>query len=186
MEDSEIIQLYWDRSEQAIAETSGKYGSFLCRIAWNILRSHDDAEECVNDTYLRTWNAIPPARPGAFRTWLGRITRNLSLDRWNRERAQKRGGDEHSAAAGRAGILCSIPPPDGAAPGRPGPGRPHQFFFAGSAQREPGDLPQTLLVRREPGIHCGVPWMQQRKGEVLSLPHPRKTPDLPGTGGQYL
>ena len=62
MEDSEIIQLYWDRSEQAIAETSGKYGSFLCRIAWNILRSHDDAEECVNDTYLRTWNAIPPAR----------------------------------------------------------------------------------------------------------------------------
>lgn len=60
MEDSEIIQLYWDRSEQAIAETSGKYGSFLCRIAWNILRSHDDAEECVNDTYLRTWNAIPP------------------------------------------------------------------------------------------------------------------------------
>ena len=77
MEDSEIIQLYWDRSEQAIAETSGKYGSFLCRIAWHILRSHDDAEECVNDTYLRTWNAIPPARPGAFRTWLGRITRNL-------------------------------------------------------------------------------------------------------------
>ena len=59
MEDSEIIQLYWDRSEQAIAETSGKYGSFLCRIAWNILRSHDDAEECVNDTYLRTWKTRP-------------------------------------------------------------------------------------------------------------------------------
>ena len=60
MEDSDIIQLYWDRSERAIAETSGKYGSFLWRIAWNILKSHGDAEECVNDTYLRTWNAIPP------------------------------------------------------------------------------------------------------------------------------
>ena len=59
MEDSDIIQLYWDRSERAIAETSGKYGPFLRRIAWNILHSHGDAEECVNDTYFRTWNAIP-------------------------------------------------------------------------------------------------------------------------------
>lgn len=109
MEDSEIIQLYWDRSEQAIAETSGKYGSFLCRIAWNILRSHDDAEECVNDTYLRTWNAILPARPGAFRTWLGRITRNLSLDRWNRERAQKRGGDETALLLGE--LESCVPSP---------------------------------------------------------------------------
>ena len=81
MEDSDIIQLYWDRSERAIAETSGKYGPFLRRIAWNILHSHGDAEECVNDTYFRTWNAIPPARPAAFRAWLGRITRNLSLYR---------------------------------------------------------------------------------------------------------
>lgn len=111
MEDSEIIQLYWDRSEQAIAETSGKYGPFLCRIAWNILRSHDDAEECVNDTYLRTWNAIPPARPGAFRTWLGRITRNLSLDRWNRERAQKRGGDETALLLGE--LESCVPSPTG-------------------------------------------------------------------------
>lgn len=78
MEDTEIIDLYWQRDQRAIDETHGKYGGFLAGIAWNILRSHSDAEECVNDTYLRTWNAIPPARPSAFRAWLGRIVRNLS------------------------------------------------------------------------------------------------------------
>ena len=109
MEDSDIIQLYWDRSERAIAETSGKYGSFLWRIAWNILKSHGDAEECVNDPYLRTWNAIPPARPSAFRAWLGRITRNLSLDRWNQERAQKRGGDETTLLLGE--LESCVPSP---------------------------------------------------------------------------
>ena len=67
MEDAEIIDLYWQRDQRAIDETHGKYGGFLAGIAWNILRSHSDAEECVNDTYLRTWNAIPPARPSAFR-----------------------------------------------------------------------------------------------------------------------
>ena len=93
-EDEKIIELYWQRDQQAIQETAGKYGIFLHSIAWNILRSHGDAEECVNDTYLRTWNAIPPARPSAFRTWLGRIVRNLSLDRWKQGRTQKRGGGE--------------------------------------------------------------------------------------------
>ena len=92
MEDSQIIELYWQRDQSAIAETSKKYGGFLWNIAWNVLRSHGDAEECVNDTYLRTWNAIPPARPSAFRAWLGRITRNLSLDRWKQAQAEKRGG----------------------------------------------------------------------------------------------
>ena len=93
MEDEHIIDLYWDRNQNAINETAVKYGSYLHRISWNILRSHDDAEECVNDTYLRTWNAIPPDRPTAFQAWLGRITRNLSLDRWKRSRTAKRGGD---------------------------------------------------------------------------------------------
>jgi len=94
MEDSTIIQLYWDRSEMAISATDSKYGPYLGVIARNILRDEQDAEECVNDTYLHTWNAIPPERPSAFRVWLGRITRNLSLDRWRMSRAQKRGGDE--------------------------------------------------------------------------------------------
>ena len=92
MEDSAIIDLYWSRDQRAIAETAGKYGSFLHHLVWNILRSQGDAEECVNDTYLRAWNAIPPARPTALRAWLGRIARNLSLDRWKASQAQKRGG----------------------------------------------------------------------------------------------
>ena len=111
MEDSQIIELYWARSETAIAETSSKYGGFLRSIAWNILRSHDDAEECVNDTYLRTWNAIPPARPTAFRAWLGRIARNLSLDRWKQGRAQKRGGDGTEVLLGE--LDACVPAPHG-------------------------------------------------------------------------
>lgn len=92
MEDGQIIALYWNRDQSAIQETAGKYGRLLERIAWNILRSRGDAEECVNDTYLRAWNAIPPTRPSVLGTWLGAVTRNLSLDRWKRTRAGKRGG----------------------------------------------------------------------------------------------
>ncbi|MBQ2997248.1 MAG: RNA polymerase sigma factor [Oscillibacter sp.] len=94
MEDHAIIDLYWQRQEAAISETAQKYGSFLTALSRNILRSVDDAEECVNDTYLRAWNSIPPQRPSAFKVWLGRITRNLSLDRWRRINAAKRSGDE--------------------------------------------------------------------------------------------
>lgn len=92
MEDSQIIDLYWSRDQQAIRETAGKYGGFLERISHNILRSSRDAEECVNDTYLRAWSAIPPTRPVSFRTWLGCIVRNLSLDRWKQRQSEKRGG----------------------------------------------------------------------------------------------
>ena len=91
MDDTQIIDLYWDRDQGAITATAGKYGSFLHALSWNILRSHHDAEECVNDTYFRAWNAMPPERPCALRAWLGRITRNLSLDRWKAGRTQSRG-----------------------------------------------------------------------------------------------
>lgn len=111
MEDREIIDLYWARDQRAISETSEKYGVFLWNIAWNVLHSHDDAEECVNDTYLRTWNAIPPARPTVFRSWLGRITRNLSLDRWKQARAAKRGGDEMELLLGE--LDTCVPSPHG-------------------------------------------------------------------------
>ena len=92
MEDGQIIELYWSRDQRAIRETDGKYGKLLHSVAWNLLQSREDSEECVNDTYLRAWNAIPPARPGAFRAWLARITRNLSLDLWKRRGAERRGG----------------------------------------------------------------------------------------------
>ncbi len=91
MEDAAIVALYWARDEAAITESSGKYGPFCRTIALNILNAREDAEECVNDTWLRAWNAIPPAKPSPLRAFFGRITRNLSLDRFRAAKAQKRG-----------------------------------------------------------------------------------------------
>ena len=94
MEDREILELYFARDEDAIVRTCEKYGGYCYHIAANILPAHEDAEECVGDTWLRTWNAIPPARPDPLRAFLGRITRNLALSRWRHDRAAKRGGAE--------------------------------------------------------------------------------------------
>lgn len=94
MEDEKIIDLYFAREERTIDETGKKYGSYCRSIAFNLLRSHEDTEECVSDTYLHAWNAIPPTRPQCLRAWLGRITRNLSFTRWEAARAQKRGGGQ--------------------------------------------------------------------------------------------
>lgn len=87
-----IIELYMERSEKAIEETAKKYGRYCHYIAFGILGDEEDAKECVNDTYLRTWNAIPPARPNLLRTFLGKIVRNLSLNRYEKMTAVKRGG----------------------------------------------------------------------------------------------
>lgn len=94
MEDQEIYDLYWNRSESAITETHKKYGAWCGGIAMRILQRREDAEECVNDTYLRVWNNIPPQRPKVFRAWLGRITRNLALSRFRSLTAEKRGGGQ--------------------------------------------------------------------------------------------
>ena len=90
MEDAAIINLYWQRDEQAIAETDGKYGPFCHRIAMNILRSFPDSEECVSDTYGRCWDTMPPQRPVSLRAYVGAIVRNLSISRYRAQRAQKR------------------------------------------------------------------------------------------------
>ena len=90
MEDARIVELYWERDEAAIAESSAKYGGYCYQIAFRILALREDAEECVGDTWLRAWEAMPPSRPGRLYTFLGKITRNLSLDRWRALRAQKR------------------------------------------------------------------------------------------------
>ncbi len=94
MDDRQIVQLYWDRNEQAIPETLAKYGAYCTAIAKNILGSHEDAEECVNDTYLHAWNAMPPHRPSMLSTFLGKITRNLSFNRYKHNTADKRGGGQ--------------------------------------------------------------------------------------------
>lgn len=81
MEDRRIIELYFERDEQAIQETKAKYGKLCHRIAYNILNNHEDAEECVNDIYAGVWNAIPPTRPNHFLAFVCKIARNLSLKR---------------------------------------------------------------------------------------------------------
>lgn len=92
MEDKQIIGLYLARDENAISETAKKYGAFCHRVALNILSNDADAEECVNDTYLRAWNAIPPQRPDRLGVWLGKVTRNIAVNLWNKNRRIKRYG----------------------------------------------------------------------------------------------
>lgn len=96
MEDHQILDLYFQRSEQAIQETDTKYGNYCFRIAYQILASREDAQESVSDTYLAAWDAIPPKRPLLLSAFLGRITRNVSIDRWRTRSAYKRGGGEFS------------------------------------------------------------------------------------------
>ncbi|MCL2628576.1 MAG: sigma-70 family RNA polymerase sigma factor [Oscillospiraceae bacterium] len=92
MNDAEIIELYWSRSETAIHETSKKYGGYCSTIAMNILHNREDCEECVSDTFFKVWSSIPPQRPTLLKAFLGRITRNLSLNKYKAYTAEKRGG----------------------------------------------------------------------------------------------
>ena len=98
VQDHDIIELYFARDERAISETAQKYGGYCESIAMNILSDRMDAEECVNDTWLRTWNAIPPTRPSVLRVFLGKITRNLSLDKYKARTAEKRAGGEFAVS----------------------------------------------------------------------------------------
>lgn len=90
LSDEQIIDLYFAREERAIAETDKKYCEYLHAVAYNILYNEQDADECLQDTYLKTWNSIPPQRPSALRAFLAKITRNLSLDRYEQYNRQKR------------------------------------------------------------------------------------------------
>ena len=85
--DEDIIELYWQRDESAISATDVKYGKYLFSIAYNVLRDKLDCEECVNDTYLGTWNIIPPTRPNAFQMFLSKITRNIAVDKFRKKTA---------------------------------------------------------------------------------------------------
>lgn len=94
MEDCKIIELYWQRQETAIEETRVKYGSYLNAISMNIVKNLEDAEECVNDTYLNTWNSIPPNRPNVLKAYLGAIVRNLSLDCYKKRFTNRRAANQ--------------------------------------------------------------------------------------------
>lgn len=91
MEDRQIVELYWQRAERAIAETHAKYGRYCHYIAYNILSSNEDAEEVVNDTYLKVWNHVPPDRPDPLKPYVGMISRQLALNVYNARQTQKRG-----------------------------------------------------------------------------------------------
>lgn len=98
MDDKAIVELYFARSEKAISETAIKYGGYCYSIANNILSNKEDSEESVNDTYLAAWNNMPPRQPSILATFLGKITRYISLDRWKSRSAYKRGGGEVTLA----------------------------------------------------------------------------------------
>ena len=91
MEDSRIVELYWQKNADAIKETDSKYGAYCFAIADNILHNKEDSEECVNDTWLNAWNAMPPQKPTKLQMFLAKITRNLSFNRFQALSAKKRG-----------------------------------------------------------------------------------------------
>lgn len=94
LKDTEILDLYFARDEQAIAQTQSKYGTYCFSIAFHILHDQEDSDECVNDTWMRAWNSIPPNRPDHLNIFLGTITRNLSFDRYKKKKAMKRGSGD--------------------------------------------------------------------------------------------
>lgn len=111
MEDSEIIGLYWRRSEQAVEATAEKYGGYCAAIAGRVLNDPEDSKECVNDTWLSAWNSIPPQKPERLSVYLGRLTRNLSLNRAKARAAEKRGGGQRELAL--AELEECVPDPRG-------------------------------------------------------------------------
>ena len=94
MEDKQIVDLYWEKDENAIKQTQEKYGNYCFSIANNILHNNEDSQEVLNDTYMAAWEAMPPHRPLILSTFLGKITRRLSINKWRFNNAEKRGGGQ--------------------------------------------------------------------------------------------
>ena len=106
MEDRGIIELFWNRDEAAICELSRKYSGYCYKIAWNLLKNHEDAEECLNDTWYAAWGYIPPKRPAVLSAFVGRITRGLAIDCFRRKQAAKRVDGHISDVCGEMEELC--------------------------------------------------------------------------------
>lgn len=98
MEDKKIVELYWQRKENAISETEKKYGRYLYRIAYNVLANTEDSQESVNDTYLKAWDTMPPNNPDKLSAYLGRITRFVSIDRLRKKTSLKRQTSQYAVA----------------------------------------------------------------------------------------
>ena len=98
LQDDKIVELYWKREETAIAATEKKYGAYLMKIAYNILADREDSRECVNDTYMKVWNCIPPHRPEALSAFLAKIARQTAIDIFRRKTSQKRRASEYAVS----------------------------------------------------------------------------------------
>lgn len=98
LQDDRIVELYWNREETAIDATEKKYGAYLMKIAYNILADREDSRECVNDTYLKVWNCIPPHRPEALSAFLAKIARQTAIDIFRRRTSPKRRGSEYAVS----------------------------------------------------------------------------------------
>ena len=107
MEDEAIVSLYWQRNESAIRETERKYDRYLTKIAMNILADREDSRESVNDSYLAAWNSMPPHRPGVLSTYLGKITRRISIDRFRYRTREKRRQSEYEISLSKLGACVS-------------------------------------------------------------------------------
>lgn len=143
MDDQQIIDLYWARSEVALSATADKYGRYCYGIAYAVLADRGDSEECVNDTYLRAWEAIPPRRPQRLGTFLGKLTRNLALDRYRCSHREKRGGGQLPLALEELGDCIS-----GADHGQQ---LPDELTLAETVNRFLGGLPpqtRRIFLRR--------------------------------------
>ena len=109
MEDKQIIELYFQRNDRAITETDAKYGSYCYMVANNVLDDARDSEECVNDTWLKAWNSMPPQKPNYLRMFLAKITRNLAIDIFRGKHRQKRGGGEYDLVLEELGDVIQSP-----------------------------------------------------------------------------
>ena len=161
MNDQEIISLYFDRDEQAIAETDKRYGKTCMQVSMSILNSHPDAEECVNDTYLKTWNAIPPARPRSLCAFVCRIVRNLSLNRLEELTAAKRNRD---LTVSFEELEACIPLPDEASP--------ELADLLETFLRKEGETDRILFVGRY-WFACPVEELARRTGLTRRAVHMR-------------
>ncbi len=143
MDDQQIIDLYWERSQQAIEESDRKYGPYCTSIARGILDRLEDVEECVNDTWFRAWNAMPPQRPGILSAFFAKLTRNLSLDRWRHNRAARRGGSQVELSLEELEDCL----PDGHSPDEQLEARETAALISAFLRRQP-ELDRRLFVRR--------------------------------------
>ena len=103
MKDDQIVKLYWDRNEDAIHQTQMKYGSYLAKVAYNILADYEDSQECVNDTYLAAWNSMPANRPNVLSTYLSKITRQITIDLFRKKNRLKRYASEYAISLDELG-----------------------------------------------------------------------------------